>query len=272
MIDTHAHLNFPQFEGKIDEIVAESKKAGLLGIIVASASMATSRKSVELAKKYPSYLFASVGIHPQKTDPENKTPIEKQLLDLDKLIEENRQFVKAIGETGLDFSPPPPASAIASLDGPEEGERSVKEQEKLFLGQINLAKKYNLPIIIHARESMDEVINILSSISETIVSGTFHCYSGGRKRITKILNLPGIWYFGFDGNFTYEEGLQNILKLIPLDRILLETDSPFLAPVPHRGETCFPYYIPLIQAKVNEVLGQDLTKKVRKNSRTLFRI
>lgn len=262
MYDTHAHLNFPQFEGKTDEIVAESKKVGLTGIIIASANVTDSIKSVELAKKYPGYLFASVGIHPQKTDPENKAPIEKQLLELEQLVEENRQFIKAIGEIGLDFSPPPPG----------EEERSIKEQEKLFLSQINLAQKFNLPIVIHARESNDDVINILSSISEPIVSGTFHCYSGGRKRITKILNLPGTWYFGFDGNFTYEEGLQNILKLIPEDRILLETDSPFLAPVPHRGETCFPFYLPLIQAKVNEVLGQDLTEKIRKNSEKLFEI
>jgi len=113
-----------------------------------------------------------------------------------------------------------------------------------------LAQKYNLPIVIHAREAMDEVVE-------------------------HFIAIPAVekdWYFGFDGNLTYDEGLQNIIKLLPEDRILLETDSPYLAPIPYRRETCPPAYIPLIQAKINEIIGKDLTEQIRKNTNKLFQL
>lgn len=339
MIDTHAHLNFPQLYNQIDKIVADSKKAGVTEIILASSNLKDSRISVELAQKYPNYLFASVGIHPQKTDPENHFSIEYQLLELENIIKRpqkilnskfeilnndqksNFQMTKtniiALGETGLDFSPAPPG----------EENRSKEDQVKLFLGQINLAQKYDLPLIIHAREAVDEVIEILQSLKRTVLDkdcpsrrtvlfsphGVFHCYAGGKKRVQKILdlemslrglsraearepdeaiptkspNLNGIatprqggarndsgpnWYFGFDGNLTYDEGLQNILSMIPEDKILIETDAPFLAPIPHRGETNYPFYLPLIQQKINEIFRKDLTARIRQNTQNLFRL
>jgi len=327
MIDSHAHLNFPQLCSQIDEIVADSKKAGVTGIILASSNLKDSVISIELVKKYPGYLFASTGIHPQKTDPpspalagfgeagpENKTSIEEQLSALESLITSHQSLITAIGETGLDFSPAPPG----------EEDRSHEEQEKLFLGQINLAQKYNLPLIIHARsasaklrrdkEAVDETIKILADfeqiradpqpIRENQLRGVFHCYAGGKKRIQKILDLEmslrGLsraeaiskenrdchvpttigtrntsdphWYFGFDGNLTYDEGLQNILKLIPQDRILIETDAPFLTPAPHRGETNTPAFLPLVQQKINEILGKDLTEQIFKNTQILFHL
>lgn len=260
MIDTHAHLNFPQLTKIIDQVVSESKAAGVTNIIIASSNLEDSKIAIELAQEYPGFLFASVGIHPHKTDPENKATIKEQLRKLDLLITSNLSQVIAIGETGLDFSPAPPDEK----DRPREG------QKELFLGQINLAKKFNLSIIIHAREAIDEVINIITNISEVNFSGTFHCYAGGKKRISKILNLPNNWYFGFDGNLTYDEGLQKIIQLIPPERLLIETDSPFLAPVPHRGEVNTPAYLPLIQQKINDILGKDLTKQIEENSRRLF--
>jgi TatD DNase family protein len=276
MIDTHAHLNFPEYQGKIDQIVEESKKAGVTGIIIASSNLADSKASVELARKYPGYLFASVGIHPQKTDPENKMTIDEQSQSLENLILDAKRYpldaIVALGETGLDFSEAPPG----------EENRSHENQEKLFLGHIKLAQKYNLPLIIHAREAVDEVIEILRRFtvhdSRFTPHGVFHCYAGGQKRISKILSLskkPALseaegWYFGFDGNLTYDGGLQAVLKLVPQERILIETDSPFLAPVPHRGEVNSPAYLPLIQEKINQIFGQDLTKKIVENSQRIF--
>lgn len=257
MIDTHAHLNFPQLSSQIAKIIGDSKNVGLTGIIIASSNLKDSLLSVELAKKYPEFLHASVGIHPQNTNPENVTSIENQLASLEKLLTTNNNIV-AIGETGLDFSPAPPG----------EKDRSHEEQEQLFKGQIDLAVKYNFPLIIHAREAVDEVIDTLSSLSN--LKGVFHCYAGGKKRIAKVLSLPGSWYFGFDGNLTYDEGLQNILPLIPKEKILIETDAPFLAPVPHRGETNTPVFLPFVQQKINEIFKEDLTAQILENTKKLF--
>lgn len=248
MIDTHCHLNFPALLGKIDEVVEKSKEAGLTGIVVASSNLQDSKVSVNLAKKYPGFLYASVGIHPQA--------VSSQLVQLDKLVKSNPGVV-AIGETGLDFN-----------------EGKTAGQEELFLGQIKLAQKYNLTLIVHAREANDEIIGILSSFQRPYEAfrGVFHCYSGGKKRIQKILDLPGLWFFGFDGNLTYDDGLQQIIKLIPQDRIVIETDSPYLAPLPHRGETNSPVNLPLIQQKINEIFGKDLTTQILQNSQKLFKI
>jgi len=287
MIDTHAHLNFPELLNQIDAVVAQSKKAGLTGIIVASSNLADSRIALNLAQKYRGFLWASVGIHPQKTDPENNTSIRDQLIKLDDLLASNSASstsavkksligkkltaeIVAIGECGLDFGP-----AAAG-----EEERSRKEQEELFLGQIRLALKYDLPLIIHARKANDEVIEIIQAETknlkpETKLRGVFHCYSGGKKRIEKILNLPGEWYFGVDGNLTYDSGLQNVVAQIPKDRLLLETDAPFLAPEPYRGQTCYPYYLPLIAKKVAEIWNETINQVVihaLENTQRLFAI
>lgn len=272
MLDTHAHLNFPPLLEKVDEIVKNSKKAGVKGVIVASSNLEDSKISVELSSKYPDLLFASVGVHPQ-----NVVSVSDKLVKLDQLVQSSLTTVVAIGETGLDFSDAPHQSVQGSV------------QKELFLGQIKIAQKYNLPLIIHARQANDEAMEILSSFKGVRLatdahrgfskatpyeacSGVFHCYSGGKKRISKILALPGAWYFGFDGNLTYEDGLREVIKLIPVERIIIETDSPFLTPVPHRGEINTPIYLPLIQQKINEIFGRDLTAQILQNSKNLFKI
>ncbi|MBU2577603.1 TatD family hydrolase [Patescibacteria group bacterium] len=269
MIDTHAHLQFPELLGKIEEIISESKKAGVTGVIIASSNVSGSKKAVELADKYPNFLYASVGIHPQKTDPENKTSIKDQLLELESLLSADyglqQKTIVAIGETGLDFSSPPPG----------EENRSIGEQEALFKGQIDLAIKYNLPLIIHARQAIDEVIEILSyhlKPSTQHLKGVFHCYSGGKKRVSKILELPGEWYFGFDGNLTYDQGLQATIPLIPQERIVVETDSPYLSPEPYRSQINTPATIPLIVRKISEIVSKDISREIFNNSKKLFNL
>jgi len=206
MIDTHAHLNWPEFADNIAKVVDKSQQAGLSGIIIASSNITDSTKSIELANMFPGYLYASVGIHPQQTDPNNLLSVKQQLTTLEKIIVPPRRPpaclqgdalqestpIVAIGECGLDYSPAPPG----------EKDRPNSEQLHLFRGQIEISLKYNLPLIIHARQANDEVIQILSDYPKA--HGVFHCYSGGKKRITKILHLPNDWYFGFDGNLTYD--------------------------------------------------------------------
>jgi len=245
MIDTHAHL-----EGRLCDI-----DKGIDKIILAAATIETSKNNLILGKKYPDKLLVSVGIHPQEAD---NSPTE-----LKKIVEKNHKKIVAIGECGLDFSE-------ISKDSPKFT-KLVAVQEKLFRTQIELAQKYKLPLIIHARKAVDEVIEILKEYKN--LSGVFHCYAGGNKRIKKVLELGENWYFGIDGNLTYEIGLEEIVKNIPKDRLLLETDCPCLTPVPFRGEENKPEYVKYIYEKVAEIWGvnfKDTEKIIDGNARRLF--
>lgn len=259
LIDTHAHLNFPDFEKDLDEVVKRSIKAGVEKIICVSSNITDSKKAIEIARKYPKVIFASVGIHPQQTDPENRSTLINQIKQLGKLVIEN--IVVAIGECGLDFSPAPPPE----LDRPKDA------QLYLFKEQIKLAQKLKLPVLIHSREAFTETIESLTKFKG--LKGVFHCYSGGKKGIEKINQLG--FLFGVDGNLTYDEGLQNVFKIIPLEKIVLETDSPFLAPIPFRGQRNEPAQIKIIAeflAKIKEVSFEKVAQATTANAQKLFAI
>lgn len=260
-IDTHAHLNFKDFED-IDEVVTRSLQNGVEKIICVSSNISDSVASVEVARKYKGTIFAAVGIHPQCTDPENADSIKIQLEKLEKLVMESKEFIVAIGECGLD----------STRVGDGERERSESDQEELFIGQINLAKKYDLPILLHFNKAHDIFLEKYSDLKN--MRGIFHFYAGGKKRLGKFLEFND-FLFGIAGPVTYDEGLQQVAKEIPLERIVLETDCPFLAPLPHRGERNEPSYIPLIAAKIAEIKNTSLEEVediTTKNAQRLFKI
>lgn len=245
MIDTHAHL-----ESTLCDI-----DRGIDKIILAGASLESSKNNLILIEKDPEILLAAVGIHPQESD---DPPAE-----LEKLVNENYEKIVAIGECGLDFSE-------ISEDSSKFTE-FVIIQEKLFRTQIELAIKYKLPLIIHARKAVDEVIKILGEYKN--ISGVFHCYAGGNKRIKKVIDLGENWYFGIDGNLTYEDGLVEVVKNIPKERLLLETDSPALTPVPFRGEINSPKNVEYIYKKVAEIWEmsfEETEKIIDANAKKLF--
>ncbi|MGB9706607.1 MAG: TatD family hydrolase [Microgenomates group bacterium] len=257
LIDTHAHLNFPDYEKDLDKVVARAIKAGVKKIICVSSNITDSKKAIEIAKKHPKIVFAAVGIHPHQTDPENQTPVEEQIKKLEKLAKQKE--VVAIGECGLDFSPAPP----------KEKERPRSVQQFLFESQIKLAQKLNLPLLIHSREAFKETVEILKKFKG--LKGVFHCYAGGKKGIPKVEELG--FFFGLAGNLTYDEGLQNVLRQIPLEKIVLETDSPFLAPVPFRGQRNEPAHIKIIAqalAKIKNISFEKVAKTTTKNTHNLF--
>lgn len=238
MIDTHAHLELLSYPaGWMD---------GLSAVVLAGTNFEDSLANIEIAQQNPK-LKAVVGYHPEN--------LENDLRDLKELIAKNHQHIVAIGECGLDILYP-----------------KRQEQEKYFETQVELALEYDLPLIIHCRKLNDEIVEILKKYPKH--RGVFHCYTGGKKRINKILDL-GEWYFGLDGNLTYEEGLIEVVKTIPQDRLLLETDSPFLTPLPFRGEINKPAYIKYIYEKVSEIWGRsfkDTETAIDKNACRLFQI
>jgi len=259
LIDTHAHLNFPDYEKEEEKIISRALWVGVKKIICVSSNLADSQKAIAIAKKYPKVVFAAVGIHPQQTDPKNQDSPEKQLEKLKTLAYQKE--VIAIGECGLDFSPVPPG----------EKERSKDIQKILFEGQIKIAQRLNLPILIHSREAFSQTIETLGKFKN--LKGIFHCYSGGKKGIKKVQNLD--FLFGVAGNLTYDEGLQNVFRLIPLDKIVLETDCPFLTPLPFRGQRNEPSYLKYTAktlAKIKNTSEEKLAKITSKTAQNLFKI
>lgn len=236
MIDTHAHL----------ERLCDIDK-GIDTVILAGASLATSRINLILGEKYPKKLLATVGIHPAE--------IEDSPAELEKLVDENYKKIVAIGECGLEFM----------------GDFSREKQEFLFRKQIELAQKYKKPLIIHARKAVDEAIDILKEYKN--LTGVFHCYAGGIKRIRKVNEID--FYFGIDGNLTYEVGLVDVVKNIPKDRLVLETDSPYLTPEPFRGQENNPNNVLYVYKKVAEIWEmnfEETEKKIDENAKRLFNI
>ena len=242
MIDTHAHIRNEE----------EIKIEGLRWVVLSGANIEDSLKNLELAIVNPK-LKPAVGVHPMDL-PED---IEETINHLDKLCEDNKSIV-TIGECGLEFT---------------EETVNKQKQEILFRGQIALSLKYKKPLIVHSREAAEETLEILKSYKN--LTGVIHCYTGGKKRIKRYLEISNNWYFGIDGNLTYEDGLAEVVKNIPKDRLLLETDSPELTPVPYRGEVNKPENVKFIYQKLAEIWGmsfEETEKIVDENAERLFGI
>ena len=240
MIDTHAHLS--------SRFSEEIKIEGLDYVVLAASCLQDSKDNLELSK-INKKLLPAIGIHPQE--------ISDSFEQLEKLFDDR---VVAIGECGLEFTD-------------EVNELDRKKQIELFRKQIVMSQNVNRPLIIHSRQASDEMLEILGEYKN--LRGVIHCYSGGKKRIKKYLELPGEWYFGIDGNLTYEIGLEQVVQNIPKDRLILETDSPYLTPVPFRGEKNCPEYVKYVYQKVSEIwqMSLETTEKIiDDNAKRLFRI
>lgn len=261
LVDTHAHLNFKDYQDDLDEVIKHSIKNGVNKIFCVSSNLAESEKAIEIAQKYKGIVHPAVGIHPQQTDPETELSLEEQIEKLSELVKNKK--VVAIGECGFDYSPAPPG----------EKDRTKKEQIFLFKKQVELALKAKLPINVHSREASSNTLEMLKKYSDKGLKGVWHCYSAGKKRVGKIDQLG--FYFGVDGNLTYDPGLQNVLQQIPLEKILLETDCPFLAPEPHRGTRSEPAHVKIIAeclAKLKGTSLKEVAKITTQNAKNLFKI
>ncbi len=296
MIDTHAHINKTFYQDDLGGIVKFALEKDVKKIVCAGTSLSDSKLNLEMAQQYPGVIYPAVGIHPHNEGEESGLSIDEQVKSLDELIAENREQIVAVGECGLDFSV---ASGERHRDAESSKEKPLgifkaspldanfDEQRKVFLAQIDLAVKYKLPLLLHINKAYDEVLEILKAQNTNFTNGTnkeanltkhklrgvFHCYTGGKKRIAKIIDLG--FYFGIGGLVTYDEGIMGVVKEIPLEKILLETDCPFLAPVPHRGERNQPGYLPLIAAKIAEIKGvtaEEVEKVTTENAEGLLKI
>ncbi len=247
--DTHCHLNHPDLQSELDAVWFRAQQAGVQRALVVGYDLPSSERAVNLAENKPA-LFACVGVHPH--DAHSAT--NETLAQIESLAKHPK--VMAIGEIGLDFYR-------------DLSPRSA--QYEAFRAQMQLAQTLNLPVVIHCREAYDEVLSILSEFPK--VKGVLHCFSGTAEHAERGLALG--YYLGIGGVVTFKsaESLRQIVRTMPQDRLLLETDAPYLAPHPYRGKRNEPAYIPLIARQVAELWGislDALSKLTESNAEALF--
>lgn len=238
IIDTHIHLDDKRYDD-LDEVLNRAREVGVKRFIIPAATPSTLDKAVEIAQTYNDVYFA-VGVHPYDIESFDS-------LDFEKYIHHNKCI--AIGECGLDYF---------RLEGSEEEKELLKnEQKRVFISQIEIAKKYKKPLIVHIRDASRDSKEILLKYSDSEFGGVLHCFNADEE----LLSLANHnFYFGIGGVLTFKNAkkLVNVLQKIPKDKLLIETDGPYLTPVPHRGERNEPSYTLLVAKKISELLDLSL--------------
>ena len=228
LIDSHIHLDSGVYSQDLDELLLRAKEAGVNKLLTPGTTVESSKKCIEIAQNH-SGVYAAVGVHPHDAD---NTP-NGYLDSLSDLLSENA--VVAVGEIGLDFN---------------KNYSEVESQLSIFNAQINLAREKKLPMIIHNRESDEEMENCLRA--GEYFNGVIHCYTGSVGFADKLLSMG--FYLGFTGIATFGiKELENVIKMVPDDRLLVETDGPYMTPAPHRGKRNEPAYVEIIAKKIAEL-------------------
>ena len=250
IFDSHAHYTDKAFNDDRENMLGSLKESGICGVINCGADLESSQESLALSKEYD-YIYFACGIHPEEVDnlPENYIDILRRMAQDKKCV--------AIGEIGLDY--------YWLQDNKDL-------QKKVFEEQILLAKELDLPIIVHDREAHEDTLNILKKYKP---KGVLHCFSGSVETAKEVLKLG--MYIGLGGAVTFKNAKKpvEVAEMLPLDRLLLETDCPYMAPVPMRGKRNNSAYIQYVAEKIGEIKGiepQEITDKATDNVKKLFGI
>ena len=251
MIDTHAHLDFPQYDSDRDRVISECRQDGIKLIVNIGVSLETSRKSIELAEKYD-YIYATVGYHPH----DSKDLNDEVFIQLEELAKHPK--VVAIGEIGLDFYR-------------DLSPRDI--QEKAFIRQLDLADKLNLPVVLHIRQALDEAYEILRKRQGN--RGILHAFPGDEQYALEGINMG--YYIAFGGPITYPKSKgARVAGLIPVSRIVTETDCPYLAPQQFRGKRNRPDYVRFVLAKLTDAFPkyafEDIERITELNAGSILKL
>ncbi len=257
LIDSHTHLDDARYNVDRDAMIARAREAGVDTLVTIGCDLATSQAAVELAERYP-FVYATVGVHPHEV----KRIGDGWYVELQRLARHPR--VVAYGEIGLDYhynySPP-------------------QQQRARFREQIAVARDLHLPVVIHTREAQEDTITILKEEKAADVGGVFHCFTGDAWLAKDALDLG--FFLSFSGVITFQNAtmLRDILRWVPMDRLLVETDCPYLTPVPHRGKRNEPAYVKLVAQTIAEVKSteqsltlEDVGRITSENARRLFKM
>lgn len=253
LFDTHAHYDDEAFDADREELLGQFPKQGIARIVNIGASLASCRKTIDLMEKYP-YIYGAVGIHPNETA---------------ELTEESFAWLKAqcshkkcvaVGEIGLDYYW-------------DEPEREV--QKKWFVRQLHLARELSLPVVIHSRDAAKDTADIMQAEKAGEIGGVVHCYSYTKELAKTFLDMG--FYFGIGGVITFKNArkLKEAVEYIPLDKIVLETDCPYLAPEPNRGKRNSSLNLPYVAAAIAALKGipeEEVRKAAWENAVKLYRM
>lgn len=253
VVDSHCHLDMDSYSLDCSDIVKRAHRAGVKYVMTIGIDLKSSQAAVALADKYPN-VYCSIGVHPHHC-------AETSQMDYTTLVElASHPKVKAYGEIGLDYV---------------KNYAPVATQLEHFKRQVLLAKKLNLPLIVHDREAHEDVMEILTDAGPFPAGGVMHCYSGDKELAKKVIDL-GL-YLSIPGVVTFNKAIttQEAVAEIPLDSMLLETDGPFLSPVPYRGKRNEPAYVVYTAQKIAEIKGvsiDEVARQTSKNACTLFNL
>ncbi|MGG0791802.1 TatD family hydrolase [Peribacillus simplex] len=253
LFDTHVHVNAEQFNEDLEDVIDRAKEAGVNNMVVVGFDRPTIIRAMELIEAYD-FMYAAVGWHP--VDAIDMT--EEDLQSIEELS--NHPKVVAIGEMGLDY----------------HWDKSPKDvQMEVFRKQIRLAKKVGLPIIIHNREATADIVNILKEEEASRVGGIMHCFSGSAETALECINMN--FYISLGGPVTFKNAKKpkEVAAAVPLDRLLIETDCPYLAPHPYRGKRNEPSYVKLVAeqiAEIKQLTLEEVSQATTENAKKLFGI
>ena len=255
LIDTHTHLYLSQFDNDIDSVIKNAIDNGVSKMLLPNIDSTTTQQMLSLSKKYPKNCFPMIGLHPCSV---KEDTVDKEISHVKDILD--REKILAIGEIGLDL---------------HWDKSTLEVQKKAFEDQINLAKKYKLPIVIHVRDSFNEAIEIVEKINSSELRGVFHCFTGNKEDAHRVIELQD-FYLGIGGVVTFKNGgLDKNLNEISLEHIILETDAPYLTPSPYRGTRNESKYILKIAQKISDIYDIDLNKIAEittKNAYKLFQL
>ncbi len=234
MIDTHTHIYLEEFDNDRDEVVSRAKAGGVEHIILPNVDLDTVQAMHDTHRRYPDYCRMAMGLHPTSVDADYRRQLDRIH---DHLAEGN---YCAVGEIGLDLY---------------WDKTFAQEQEEAFITQVGWAVELDLPVIIHCREAFTEMLALLQSGRVPAFRGVFHSFTGSADEVRQ-LRATGDYYFGINGIVTFKNAhLEEVVREIGIDRLLLETDAPYLAPVPHRGKRNEPVYLSRMAERIAEILG-----------------
>ena len=283
LIESHAHLDYPDFARDLDDVLRRANEAGVTRIITIGTSIESSRRAVDLAEKY-SNIYAVIGVHPtyaEQAEEDVMTPLRE--------FAKSRRVV-AIGETGLDYHHLPSVEAAKgkkvqvfarALQGEteEEIEANIQDgsyksrQASLFQQQLDLATELGFNVVIHQRDAWDDTLEIMRPYSGRL-HGVFHCFGGALEQANEVLDLGHL--VSFTGIVTFKNGasVREVAAQVPLDKFMVETDCPYLAPVPFRGKRCEPAHTRLVAESIAIARGislEEVTRATTATAETFFR-
>lgn len=252
LIDSHAHMDMPQFEQDRDEVIQAARKAGLGKILTVALSIAGAQQTLQICRRHPDLFLAALGIHPHDAQKAN-AKIFKEMTT----ILSSQSFFVALGEIGLDY--------YRNLS-PQDC------QQRIFRQQLRLAKELHLPVIIHCRDAQEDTLSIMKDENISHLGGVMHCFSGDERFAQDCLELNLL--LSFAGPLTYKTAgnLRQIVKKIPLNRILVETDCPYLAPEPYRGKRNEPAYVTVVVDKIAEIKNLPRLQVVEQVMNNFYRV